>query len=64
MAKISDLTVNIGLTVSWDTAQRCCQILTLFLTDNPEKTVEVYEFGCGDNLERQVCISMKQSEEV
>ena len=40
MAKIGDLSVNIGIEVSEETVQRCCQLLQLYLEDNPNKIVE------------------------
>lgn len=62
MAKISDIQINVGLTISEDTAQRCCQILSLYLTDNPNLTIEVFEFHQPDHIERSVTICEIRSE--
>ena len=62
MAKIGDLTVNVGITISEETALRCCQILSLYITDNPKLTIEVFEFHQPDHIERSVTICEKRSE--
>ena len=44
MANIGDLSVNIGIEVSEETVQRCCQLLQLYLEDHPDKVVETLWF--------------------
>ncbi len=46
MAKLNDLqiNVNVGISVSEETVERCCQLLSIYLTDNPNKKVEVNEW--------------------
>jgi hypothetical protein len=36
MAKLNDITFNVGMSVSEDTMKRCCLLLEMFLTDHPE----------------------------
>ena len=38
------LEVEAHVTVPEDTAFRCVELLSMYLTDNPDKTVEVYEY--------------------
>ena len=45
MAKLNDLTINIGVTIPEDTMVRCVEILSMWLTDNPDKTLTVVEDG-------------------
>ena len=45
MAKLNDLTINIGVTIPEDTMVRCLEILSMWLTDNPDKTLIVAEDG-------------------
>jgi hypothetical protein len=40
MTKIGDLSVNIGIEVSEETVQRCCQLLQMYLEDHPERIVK------------------------
>lgn len=40
MKKIGELSVNIGIEVSEETVQRCCQLLQMYLEDHPEKIVK------------------------
>lgn len=40
MAKIGDLTVNIGIEISEETRIRCCQLLGMYLKDHPEYEVK------------------------
>lgn len=39
MAELDELTINVGINIGEETAQRCCQILQMYLADNPDKTV-------------------------
>lgn len=39
MAELDVITINVGINVSEETAQRCCQILQMYLADNPDKIV-------------------------
>ena len=36
MAKMTDITFNVGMSVSEDTMKRCCLLLEMYLTDHPE----------------------------
>lgn len=36
MAKMNDITFNVGMSVSEDTMKRCCLLLEMYLTDHPE----------------------------
>lgn len=44
MAKLNDLQINVGISISDETVERCCQLLSIYLTDNPNKKVEVSEW--------------------
>lgn len=37
MAKISGLTINVGISIDDETVARCCNLLSIYLTDNPDK---------------------------
>ena len=39
MAELGGITINVGINISEETAQRCCQILQMYLADNPDKIV-------------------------
>lgn len=36
MAKMNDITFNVGISVDEDTVSRCCLLLGMYLTDHPE----------------------------
>lgn len=40
MAELGGITINVGINISEETVQRCCQILQMFLADNPDKIVK------------------------
>ena len=40
MAELGGITINVGVNISVETVQRCCQILQMYLEDNPDKIVE------------------------
>lgn len=39
MAELGGITINVGISISEDTVNRCCQILQMYLADNPDKIV-------------------------
>ena len=41
MATISDITINIGITVTEEAVRRCCEVLRIYLNDNPKKMLHV-----------------------
>lgn len=40
---LDGITVNIGVTISQQTVQRCLDILGMYLTDNPDVELEVFK---------------------
>ena len=40
MANVNDISINIGISISDETVQRCCQLLSIYLTDNPNRTID------------------------
>lgn len=62
MAKIGDL--SIGITVSEETVQRCCQLLQLYLEDHPDKIVETRWDEGIDRWLPNVWISERRTEDV
>lgn len=43
MSTLGDLSINAKITVSQETAERCIQLLNIFLTDNPHISVEPFD---------------------
>lgn len=39
MPELGGITINVGINISEETVQRCCQILQMYLADNPDKIV-------------------------
>jgi len=39
MAELGGITINVGINISEETVNRCCQILQMYLADNPDKIV-------------------------
>lgn len=39
MAELGGITINVGINISEETVTRCCQILQMYLADNPDKIV-------------------------
>ena len=59
MAELGGVTINVGINVSNETVQRCCQILQMYLADNPNKTIVVDDGGDG---ERWVYVTAREGE--
>lgn len=45
MAELGGITINVGINISEETVQRCCQILQMYLADNPDKLVTSQQDG-------------------
>ena len=54
MADLKDVTFNVGISISNETVHRCCQLLAIYLQDNPDKTICVNECKFEWNGERTV----------
>ena len=54
MADLKDVTFNVGISISNETVHRCCQLLEIYLQDNPDKTICVDDRQLEWNGERQV----------
>lgn len=59
MAKISDISINVGITIDQETVNRCCNLLSIYMTDNPKKTIEISEYHDIDCVRRNVFIADK-----
>lgn len=56
MADLKDLTFNVGISISNETVHRCCQLLEIYLQDNPDKTIRVDDRQLEWNGERMVSV--------
>lgn len=56
MADLKDVTFNVGISISNETVHRCCQLLTIYLQDNPDKTIRVDERKLEWSGERTVSV--------
>ena len=45
MAELGGITISVGVNISEETVQRCCQILQMYLQDNPDKVVRCEHIG-------------------
>ena len=50
--KMDGITINIGVGISEDAVKRCEQILSMYLTDNPELEARIDSYDAGDHVER------------
>ena len=56
MADLKDVTFNVGISISNETVYRCCQLLEIYLQDNPDKTICVDDRQLEWSGERQVSV--------
>lgn len=61
--KLNEITLNIGVAIPEETVQRCVQILNMYLTDNPNLTVEVWEDKYADHTNRYMGFVSKENKE-
>ena len=63
MTKIGELSVNIGIEVSEETVQRCCQLLQMYLENHPEKIVKTeWSNYYGEGEQPMVYIDSRETE--
>ena len=62
MAKLNDITFNVGMSVSEDTKTRCCLLLEMYLTDHPELELISNERETSDG-ERYVSVYVARKTE-
>ena len=58
--KLDGITINVGVALSEDTVQRCVALLNMYLTDNPNLTIEVCEAKDPDILHRYIYFVPKE----
>lgn len=58
--KLNEITINIGVAIPEETVMRCVQILNMYLTDNPNLTVNIYEDKFADQTKRFIQIEPKE----
>lgn len=57
MAKVGDLTVDVNVSISDETVNRCINLLSMYLTDNPYLDLKVYDdFHEKDRINRTVSL--------
>lgn len=59
MAELGGITISVGVNISEETVHRCCQILQMYLQDNPDKVVRCVQCGKYPS----VWIDQKRSED-
>ena len=60
--KLDGITINIGVAIPEETVQRCVQILNMYLTDNPNLTVKVYDDVYPDHTNRFMVFEPKEND--
>ena len=63
MADLKDVTFNVGISISNETVKRCCQLLEIYLQDNPDREICTEERILEWNGERQVSVFVKEKGE-
>lgn len=56
MADILRVEVPVEMSITRATAERCCKILSMYLTDNPQTHIDVQEYWRGNGAEFEVTL--------
>lgn len=48
-----DLTINVGISISKETVDRCLYLLSIYLTDNPDIDIRSFEFHEAEGIKRR-----------
>lgn len=62
MAK-SELTIDVNLNINDETVKRCLQILSMYMTDNPDARLIVADIYTEIGVERKVVIERDEDEQ-
>lgn len=54
MASVGDISINVNLTIPEETVERCLDILSMYITDNPGADIITDEFPGYDKITRKV----------
>lgn len=57
MAKIGDLTVEVRLSVSDETASQCLRLLEIWMNDDPDRMIECETVNYVDGERRELRVS-------
>lgn len=60
--KLDGITINVGVAIPEETVRRCVQILNMYLTDNPNLTIKVYDDEYHGHLDRLIQFEPKENE--
>lgn len=63
MASISGLTINVGISISQETVNRCLQLLSIYLTDNPEFDIRSFEYHDLEGIFRRAELFRRSTKE-
>ena len=58
--KLDGISINIGVTIPEETVVRCCQILGMYLSDNPGDEINVEKRICDDGKECRIVYIAKE----
>lgn len=64
MASISELTINVGISISRDTVDRCLSLLSIYLTDNPDLDIRSFEFHEAEGIKRRAELFRRSTAEM
>lgn len=62
MASLGSLQIQAKITVSEETARRCCDLLSIYCTDNPHMEVRTERFFSSDGTEVRVGLWLNHQE--
>lgn len=51
-----EITVNVKIGIDEETVMRCCQLLSIYLTDNTDKEIATDTYNDAEGIRRQVLI--------
>lgn len=54
MARFGKITVQVGLEITQETAERCLRILEMWMTDNPCMSIQCDEIATADGIQRRL----------
>ena len=63
MANLDGITINVGISISNDTVERCKDLLSMYLTDNPELEPEIMESVEADGKRYRTLILRRRIEQ-
>lgn len=63
MAKATEITVGVNVSIPDETVRRCCSLLEMWMDDNPDRNLVCDRIPCKDRVRHRIRIQTWRSDD-